>query len=62
MKDYEQIEKNFRDPENGEVISKPRNIQTNPPKLGKVGKNTTFGGRIDYMEDDYNRPKELATE
>ena len=26
MKDYEQIEKNFRDPENGEVMIKPRNI------------------------------------
>ena len=27
-----------------------------------VGKNTTFGGIINYMEDDYNRPKKLANE
>ena len=61
MKDYEQIEKNFRDAEdNGAVIIGPRNIQTNPPKNGRVGKQTTFSGMIPYMEDDFNRPKELA--
>ena len=40
----------------------PRNFLTNPPKAGKVGKNTTFGGIVPYMEDDFNRPKELATQ
>ena len=30
--------------------------------MGKVGKNTSFGGIINYMEDDYNRPKKIATE
>jgi len=40
----------------------PRNLLTNPPKAGIVGKNTTFGGMIPYMEDDYNRPKKLETE
>ena len=47
--------------ENKEFSTKPKNIQTNPPKVGKVGKNTSFGGMVPYMEDDYNRPKELAT-
>ena len=61
MKDYEQVVKNFRDAEdNGAVIIGPRNIQTNPPKFGRVGKNTTFSGMIPYMEDDFNRPKSLA--
>ena len=56
------MQKHFRDPENnGEVMTKPKNIQTNPPKMGKVGKNTSFGGMIPYTEDNYNRPKEIAT-
>lgn len=62
MKDFEHVQKNHRDPENGDVITKPPNVKTNPAKLGRVGKNTTFGGNIPYMEDDYNRPKTLATE
>lgn len=61
MKDFEQVVKNFRDAEdNGNVKIGPRNILTNPPKRGIVGKNTTFEGKIAYMEDDYNRPKSLA--
>ena len=61
MKDYEQVVKNFRDAEdNGAVMIGPRNILTNPPKRGRVGKNTTFIGQIPYMEDDFNRPKEMA--
>ena len=56
------MQKHFRDPENnGEVMTKPKNIQTNPPKMGKVGKNTSFGGMVPYTEDDFNRPKELDT-
>ena len=63
MKDYEQVQKNFRDAEdNGAVMIGPRNMQTNPPKLGRVGKNTSFSGMIPYMEDDFNRPKSLAIE
>ena len=38
----------------------PRNFMTNPPKKGKVGKMTTFGGPTPFMEDDYNSPKKLA--
>jgi hypothetical protein len=30
-----------------------------PPKAGKVGKRTTFGGNIPYTEDDYNYKKVL---
>jgi len=30
-----------------------------PPKSGKVGKRTTFGGNIPYKEDDYNYKKVL---
>lgn len=57
------MQKNFRDQDNnGEVMTKPKNIQTNPPKMGKVGKNTSFGGMVPYTEDDFNRPKALATE
>jgi len=61
MKDFEHVKKNYRDEaNNNEVITAPRNIQTNPPKLGKIGKNTSFGGQIPYMEDDYNMPKKIA--
>lgn len=37
-------------------------MATNPPKKGVVGKNTSFGGMVPYMEDDFNRPKKLAQE
>jgi len=61
MKDFEIVQKNFRDEaNNGEVMIQPRNMQTNPPKKGAVGKNTSFGGMVPYMEDDFNRPKKLA--
>ena len=60
MKEFEHVQKNFRSEENNrEVVIAPRNFLVNPPKKGIVGKNTTFGGVIPYMEDDYNRPKEL---
>lgn len=62
MKEYEHVQKNFRSDENPrEVITSPRNLLTNPPKVGNVGKNTSFGGMVPYMEDDFNRPKQLAT-
>lgn len=63
MKDFEHVQKNFRDVENNnEVMIGPRNLLTNPPKAGIVGKNTTFGGMVPYIEDDYNRPKMMETE
>ena len=63
MQDYVEVQKNFRSEENPrEVISQPPNIRTNPIKKGQVGKNVTFSGTIPYMEDDYNRPKEIARE
>jgi len=30
-----------------------------PPKVGKVGRSTFFGGVIPYKEDDYNYKKVL---
>ena len=33
---------------------------TNPPKKGKVGPSTSFGGPTPHMVDDYNNPKILA--
>lgn len=63
MKEFEHVQKNFRSEENNrEVMIGPRNLLTNPPKVGNVGKQTSFGGVIPYVEDDYNRPKKLATE
>jgi hypothetical protein len=52
--------KNFKDAE-GHVMIGPRNILTNPMKEGKVGKNTSFGGNIPYLPDDYDAIKKLAT-
>ncbi len=63
MQDFVEVKKNFRSEENPrEVIIGPRNFLTNPPKAGIVGKKTTFAGVIPYIEDDYERPKKLATE
>lgn len=53
-----QVKKNFRD-EEGAIQIGPRNIQTNPMKRGKVGKNTTFQGTIPYIEDEFSRPHEF---
>jgi hypothetical protein len=46
----------YKDPEEGVLIG-PRNFTTKPLRRGKVGPGTTFGGKIPYMEDDYNRKK-----
>ena len=59
MTDRVAFTKNFRD-EEGAILTAPRNVQTNPMKRGRVGKNTTFSGQLPYMESDYNKPKELA--
>ena len=61
MTDFIEKVKNYKSDENPrEVISAPRNIQTNPIKRGQVGKQVMFGGTIPYIEDDYNRPKMFA--
>ena len=44
------------------MVIAPRNFITNPPKKGQVGKQTYFGGKIPYQEDDFNRPRALAKE
>lgn len=46
--------------EDNEVITGPRNFYTNPMKLGKVGKNTSFSGPIPYIEDDFDAKKKIA--
>jgi hypothetical protein len=50
--------KNYKDKEEGVLIG-PRNFTTMPLKRGKLGKGVHFGGKIPYMEDDYNRKKAL---
>jgi hypothetical protein len=59
--DRVEIQKNFKD-EEGNVVTGPRNFLTNPPKNGKVGTNTSFGGQIPYMPDEYDVAKEIAHE
>ena len=53
------VVKNFKD-EEGNVITQPRNFQTSPPKVGNVGKNTSFAGPTPWITDDYNNPKVIA--
>ena len=61
MTDFVEIKKNYLDPENPRnVLINPPNIRTNPIKKGQSGRQVTFGGKIPYMEDDYNRPKYFA--
>lgn len=54
------IKKNYRD-EDGAVITAPRNITTNPPKKGLVGRQTSFGGIPAHLPDDYENAKAIAT-
>ena len=61
MNDRVELKKNYRD-EEGNVILGPKNFLTNPPKEGKVGKNTTFSGVIKYMPEDYDAIKKLGQE
>lgn len=60
MNDYVQVKKKFTD-EDGNIITAPKNILTNPPKRGKVGKRTLFAPQPEFMPDDYNYPKKLAS-
>jgi hypothetical protein len=43
MSDHRVVKINKKGPDGG-VITEPRNFLTNPPKLGEIGKGTTFGG------------------
>lgn len=53
MNERVEVKKNYRD-EDGHVKLAPRNIITNPPKKGEVGKQTTFGGNLAHMPDLYD--------
>ena len=67
MSDYKEVKINRKGPDG--VITEPRNFLTSPPKKGKIGKGyifrhkmyyrTTLSEKIDYIEDPYNRKKEL---
>lgn len=59
--DRVEIKKNFKD-EEGNVMTGPRNFTTIPPKKGAIGKGTSFGGTIPYIEDEYDAAKEIAKE
>ena len=59
MTDRVNIVKNFKD-EEGNVMVAPKNITTNPIKTGRVGKQTTLGGIIEYQANDYDAGKKLA--
>lgn len=59
MVENNHTKKMYRD-EEGAVITEPRNFLTNPPKKGRNGEGTQFGDSVPYMEDDYNRPRQLA--
>lgn len=50
--------------EDGKVVIAPNNFVTTRLKVGRVGKGTTFGGKIPYVEDDNEgrRKKETRTE
>jgi Domain of unknown function (DUF4586) len=51
--------KKCRKGEDGAVIIEPRNFLTNPPKVGEVGKGTSFGGNLPHMADPFDRKREL---
>ena len=59
MTDYVPVKKCRKAPEGG-VITEPRNFLTNPPKMGEVGKGTSFGGNLAHMPDQYDHKKEIA--
>ncbi len=59
MSDRVDVRKSFKDLD-GRVKLQPRNIITNPPKKGEVGKQTTFGGNLPHMPDLYDNQKLLA--
>lgn len=60
MTERKVLAKNFRD-EEGAVIIGPRNFLTNPVKVGRVGKGTTFAGPIPFQGDDFYAATKIAT-
>lgn len=46
--------------EEGNVITAPPNIKTNPPKKGTQYIRTTFNPIPPFMPDDYNYPRIVA--
>ena len=46
--------------EDGAVVIGPKNILTNPIKVGKTGKGTIIGDKIDYMPEDYDAKRKIA--
>ena len=59
MTDRIEVKINHRD-EDGAVISAPRNITTKPPKSGRVGPGTSFGGIAKHMADNYENARVIA--
>ena len=57
-----QTPKNYRDEETKEVYTSPRQVLVNPAKRGKTGRKVYLGGHQEYMIDDYNTLKKIATE
>jgi uncharacterized membrane protein YvbJ len=53
LTDYVEKKKNRKDAD-GHVIIEPRNFLTNPPKVGEVGKQTSFGGNLPHMADPFD--------
>lgn len=60
MTDYVEKKKN-RKGEDGAVIIEPRNFLTNPPKVGEVGKQTSFGGNLPHMPDPFDTKRQILT-
>ena len=56
----EYVPKNIchKTPEGG-VTTEPKNFLTNPPKVGEIGKGTTFGGPYEHLPDPFEHKKEL---
>ena len=57
MTDFVEKKINRKGPDG--VIIEPRNFLTNPPKVGEVGKGTSFGGKIEHLPDPFERKREL---
>ena len=47
--------------EDGNVMTAEPNMKTMPMKKGKFGKNIYFQNKIEYIADDYNVTKKIAT-
>lgn len=60
MSDRVEVKRNFRDID-GHVIVQPRQIITNPPKKGTVGKQVYLGEKFGHMPDEYDNSKLEAT-